>query len=96
MQQQTPPHAIYFANDDLAAGGLMHCLAEGVSTPEQVALAGFNGLSFLSALPKLITTTVTPRFDIGTAAAKWLMQPDEETAIRKVVLEATLRIGDTT
>lgn len=96
MQQQSPPQAIYFANDDLAAGGLMHCLAEGISTPEQVALAGFNGLNFLSALPKLITTTVTPRFDIGTAAATWLKQPDQDTETRKIELEATLRIGQTT
>lgn len=96
MQQQTPPRAIYYSNDDLAAGGLMHCLAEQISTPDQVALAGFNGLGFLSALPRLITTTVTPRFDIGTAAATWLMQSDQDTAIRKVELEAVLRIGQTT
>lgn len=96
MQQKTPPRAIYYANDDLAAGGLMHCLAEGISTPDQVALAGFNGLGFLSSLPKLITTTVTPRFDIGTAAAKWIMQPDQDPAPRKFTLEATLRIGETT
>lgn len=96
MQQQTPARAIYFANDDLAAGGLMHCLAEGISTPDQVALAGFNGLGFLSALPKMITTTVTPRYDIGTAAAEWLMQSEPDTSAHKVMLEATLRIGQTT
>lgn len=96
MQHPTPPRAIYYANDDLAAGGLMHCLAEGIATPDQLALAGFNGLGFLSALPKLITTTVTPRFDIGTAAAAWLMQAEEGAETRKVALQAKLRIGQTT
>ena len=66
------PEAIYFANDDLAAGGLMHCLAEGLDVPGDVAIAGFNGLGFLEALPKQITTTKTPRYDIGVSAAKWL------------------------
>lgn len=91
-----PAQAIYFANDDLAAGGLMHCLAEGLATPGDVALAGFNGLNFLSALPRLITTTVTPRFDIGQAAAKWLLQSKENSGPNKVELVAELRIGQTT
>lgn len=96
LQNHNPARAIYFANDDLAAGGLMHCLAEGVATPEDVALAGFNGLSFLSALPKLITTTVTPRFDIGMSAAKWLLQSQADTSAKKVELPTELRVGQTT
>lgn len=96
MHQKNRPRAIYYANDDLAAGGLMHCLAENIKTPDDVALAGFNGLGFLSALPKLITTTVTPRFDIGTAAAAWLMQPKSDPSARNTNLQAKLRIGQTT
>lgn len=96
LQNPEPPSAIYYANDDLAAGGMMHCLAEGIAMPDQVALAGFNGLGFLTALPKLMTTTVTPRFDIGKAAATWLMQPDTGDTRQKVELAARLRIGDTT
>lgn len=62
------PDAIYFSNDDLAAGGLMHCLAERIAVPDTVAIAGFNGLSFLEALPLRITTTETPRYEIGQRA----------------------------
>jgi LacI family gluconate utilization system Gnt-I transcriptional repressor len=96
MQQPDPPQVIYYANDDLAAGGMMHCLAEGISMPDQLALAGFNGLGFLSALPKLLTTTVTPRFDIGKAAATWLMQTKATDAPQTIDLSAKLRVGDTT
>ncbi len=95
MQREQPPRAIYYANDDLAAGGLMHCLAEGISVPETVALAGFNGLGFMSALPKLVTTTVTPRYDIGVAAARWLMAPLAKSDAHKVELPAELQIGQT-
>lgn len=63
------PELIYYSNDDLAAGGLMHCLAEGLSIPGDAALASFNGLAFLEALPLQITTTWTPRRAIGRAAA---------------------------
>ncbi|SPF80249.1 LacI family DNA-binding transcriptional regulator [Pseudoprimorskyibacter insulae] len=69
------PDAIYFSNDDLAGGGLMHCLAEGISVPKDVALAGFNGLSFLEALPQRITTTATPRYEIGRDAALFVADP---------------------
>jgi len=96
MQERAPAQAIYYANDDLAAGGLMHCLAEGISVPGQVALAGFNGLGFLSALPQAITTTVTPRYDIGKAAATWLMAADDAALAPVVELDATLRVGQTT
>ncbi|MEM8693332.1 MAG: LacI family DNA-binding transcriptional regulator [Pseudomonadota bacterium] len=96
LGQPNPPGAVYYANDDLAAGGIMYCLAEGISIPKQIALAGFNGLGFLSALPKLLTTTVTPRFEIGKAAASWLMHSDTTEVIQKTELSAKLRIGETT
>ncbi|MEL6240407.1 MAG: LacI family DNA-binding transcriptional regulator [Pseudomonadota bacterium] len=96
LQRHPPPVAIYYANDDLAAGGLMHCLVEDISVPDQVALAGFNGLGFLAALPKLITTTVTPRFEIGKAASCWLMRPEDDPTEQRLELPAKLQIGQTT
>ena len=73
---QDRPEAICYSNDDLAAGGLMHCLAEGVEVPRDVALAGFNGLSFLEALPRRLTTIETPRHEIGRAAASFVTSLD--------------------
>lgn len=96
MSKDRPPRVIYFANDDLAAGGLMHCLAESIAVPDQLALAGFNGLEFLSALPKQITTTLTPRYEIGAAAASWILGSGEPSEGRKRDLRASLRVGDTT
>ena len=96
LQQRAPAQAIYFANDDLAAGGLMHCLAEGLATPGDVALAGFNAMRFLSALPRLITPTVPQRFDIAQAAAQWLLQSEKDAEANKVELPAELKVGQTT
>ncbi|KIC48143.1 hypothetical protein RA29_17605 [Tateyamaria sp. ANG-S1] len=96
LQRIDRPQAIYYANDDLAAGGLMHCLAEGLSVPDDVALAGFNGLGFLSALPKRITTTVTPRYDIGASAANWILQSQDQEMPSIIELAAALRVGETT
>lgn len=67
---QTGVDAIYFSNDDVAAGGLFHCIAAGITVPDQVMLAGFNGIDLLDSLPFPIATTRTPRRDIGITAAK--------------------------
>lgn len=96
LDQTAPPRAIYYANDDLAAGGMMHCLAHGIDIPGQVALAGFNGLGFLEALPRRLTTTVTPRFDIGKAAADWLLQDRPADPVSRHAFSADLVVGDTT
>jgi len=90
------PEAIYYANDDLAAGGLMHCLAEGIAVPRDLAIAGFNGLGFLAALPLRITTTETPRYEIGATAAAWLAQDVPQEGPPTQAFETRLRPADTT
>ncbi|WP_415403234.1 LacI family DNA-binding transcriptional regulator [Tateyamaria sp. SN3-11] len=95
LSEVTDCDAIYFANDDLAAGGLMHCLSNGIRVPQDVALAGFNDLPFLSALPQRITTTHTPRYEMGAQAARYVAGADDGAA-KKHVLRADLIVGDTT
>ena len=87
--------AVYCANDDLAAGGLMHCLVEGLSVPKDIAIAGFNDLPFVSALPLRITTTRTPRYDMGARAAEFVAGQGSEQ-LGPVRSAAQLVIGDTT
>ena len=65
--------AIYYSNDDMAMGGLMHCLAEGVRVPDTVALCGYSGFSLIHALPQQLTTVVSPRFEIGREAARYIV-----------------------
>lgn len=76
LARRDRPAAICYSNDDLAAGGVMHCIAEGIAVPREVALAGFNGLSFLEALPQRLTTIETPRHEIGRAAAAFVTDPN--------------------
>lgn len=72
-----PPDAIHYSNDDMAAGGLMHCLANTIPVPGAVALSGFNGLAFLDALPLKLATIETPRFEIGFQAAAHIVADEE-------------------
>lgn len=60
---------IYYSNDDMAAGGLFACIEQGISVPETILLAGFNGLELTDALPAAIATSYSPRREIGRTAA---------------------------
>jgi LacI family gluconate utilization system Gnt-I transcriptional repressor len=65
--------AVYFSNDDMAVGGLMHCLRMGIPVPGQLALAGFNGLDIGEATPLRLTTIKSPRYQIGEMAADHIL-----------------------
>lgn len=92
------PDAIYYSNDDLATGGMMHCLSEGIQMPDDIALAGFNGLPFLDALPVRLTTIETPRYEMGKQAGLLIAQPSDnhsESSVRAVDLGFKLSAGQT-
>lgn len=61
---------LYYSSDVMSVGGLMHCLANGISVPDQVALAGFNNLEILQGLPLALATTDARRREIGERAAQ--------------------------
>ncbi len=65
---------VYFSSDVLAVGGLMHALAAGLRVPEDLALAGFNGLEMLAGLPVRLATTNAYRFEIGREAATIVLE----------------------
>ena len=65
--------AVFFANDDLAVGGLLECQRRGIGVPGDLAIAGFNGLEFSGEVTPRLTTILTPRRDIGRRAAGMLV-----------------------
>ena len=64
---------IYYASDDMATGGAFACLELGVSSPRDILIAGFNGLEVARALPIRIATSISPRRQMGEAAAELLL-----------------------
>ena len=61
---------IYYSNDDMATGGLFACLELGIRAPEDILIAGFNGLDLAHALPVRIATSKSPRRAIGEIAGR--------------------------
>lgn len=65
--------AVCYSNDDMAVGGMFHALAAGLRVPQDLALAGFNGLALGQALPLPLTTIASRRAEIGEGAAALLL-----------------------
>jgi LacI family gluconate utilization system Gnt-I transcriptional repressor len=89
---------IYYSSDMMSAGGLMHCIANDISVPNELALAGFNGLELLDGLPKTIATSSAHRYDIGLAAGKLIIDGIQDRAAnqgRTIKFDAEIRLGDT-
>lgn len=73
LEKHPEIECIYYSSDVMSIGGLMHCLAAGLSVPGDLALAGFNGLDQLDGLPVQLATTNAFRFEIGQKAAEIIL-----------------------
>jgi len=97
--ERTPDlDCIYYSGDMMAAGGLMHCLQNGISVPDQLGLAGFNGLDIREGFPALTATTYAFRKEIGEAAAKMVVDTQKSDKTRtgeKLRFDPVIHIGDT-
>lgn len=69
LRGRWPAEAIIFANDNLAAGALLHGLRAKIAVPDTCAVMGFGDLSIADKLVPSLTTVRPPRYEIGRIAA---------------------------
>ena len=89
---------LYFSNDMIGAGGLLHLLNQKADIPQKIGLAGFNGVELLQGLPLQLATMDACRLQIGRQAAKIICDriSGALTLGEKIVeLTPTLSPGDT-
>lgn len=65
---------VVYSNDDMAVGGLFHCMAAGIRVPDELALFGFNGLDIGRELPQPLSTIRSNRFKIGQRAVEVFLE----------------------
>ena len=89
---------LYFSNDLIGAGGLLYLIEKGISIPNQIGLAGFNGVELLQGLPRQLATMDACRSEIGRKAAEMIVQQvnDPKPSFEKVhELVPKIDFGDT-
>jgi LacI family transcriptional regulator, gluconate utilization system Gnt-I transcriptional repressor len=74
LRQHPNVEAVFFANDDLAAGALFECQRRGLRVPDDLAIMGFNDQDIARSTVPSLTSVATPRRAIGRAAAQMLIK----------------------
>ena len=94
------PDAIFAANDLLALGIMQALvLSPDVSIPEDIAIVGYDDISFASTAFVSLTSIRQPSLSIGAQAVELLIQETENPGlanIRQIVFQPELVIRDST
>ncbi|RMQ42249.1 LacI family transcription regulator [Pseudomonas cichorii] len=74
MSGPVRPDAIFFANDNLAAGGLLASQRAGLRIPEDCAVMGFGDYAFAEMMMPSLSTIKPPALEIGLLAAQRVLE----------------------
>ncbi|GAB6137253.1 LacI family DNA-binding transcriptional regulator [Halanaerobaculum tunisiense] len=93
------PTAVFNYNDLLALGAIQAIREEGLSVPEDIAIIGFDDISFAS-LPEIqLTTVAQPKYNMGQIALENLVEQikdkEEKNISRRILLDPELIIRRT-
>jgi LacI family gluconate utilization system Gnt-I transcriptional repressor len=89
---------LYYSNDMIGAGGLLSLLKNEKRIPDEIGLAGFNGVELLDGLPMKLATMDACRYEIGKIAAEIIsnrVAGHKEYYEKITSLKPKLNLGDT-
>ncbi len=85
FERKDPLDAIITTNDDVAVGVLIACQHFGIKVPEDLAVVGYNGLSFCDAsIPKLCSIS-TPRYELGQMAVNEIISELQNNRLNPMI-----------
>lgn len=99
MEMSNPPTAVLASNDMMAIGAIRAASELGIGIPEDVAIMGFDDITFAAMIHPQLTTMRQPLFKMGSFAAEQLIHVinhghsttrNEGTIGAKEVLQAEL------
>ncbi len=90
------PTAIFAQSDLLAAGVLLAARERGIQVPQELSVAGFDGLDLPWLAPDVLTTVEQPLTEKGRALGRQVGAILAGEAPETIVLGVELRVGTTT
>jgi LacI family transcriptional regulator len=92
LRQRRPPDGLLFSNNLMTVGGLRAIAEAGLAIPCDIAVVGFDEVSWATAFSPPLTVVAQPTYQIGQTAAKLLLRRvnGEKFPPRHVVLQAEL------
>ena len=90
LQAPRRPTAVFAASDLMAFGFMKALRAGGIEIPEEVSVAGFDGIEFATYCAPELTTVRQPSGQMGYEAARLLMRLVDGETIPECELQKTL------
>ncbi len=92
LELESPPSAIFVANDEMAIGAMRAALEQGISIPEDLAIVGFDNIDMSAKVYPSLTTVAQPMYEMGAIAMRVLTKilNDEILDSKKIVLNYSL------
>jgi LacI family transcriptional regulator len=95
MTASRRPTAVLCGNDVLAAGALRQARQMGLEVPRDVSITGFDDIEIARIVVPALTTVHVPHREMGTNAARQLVDMVENASPGKTVeLEARICLRD--
>ncbi|MFV9568200.1 LacI family DNA-binding transcriptional regulator [Thermoanaerobacter mathranii] len=74
LAMEERPTAIFAISDIMAIGAIRAIKEEGLKVPEDIAVVGFDDISFASMYDPMLTTISQPKYDLGCVAMELLIK----------------------
>jgi LacI family transcriptional regulator, repressor for deo operon, udp, cdd, tsx, nupC, and nupG len=96
LQLNERPTAVFAVSDTLAIGALKEINNNGLKVPDDIAVVGFDKISFSNMTNPTLTTVAQPMYKMGYTAAKMLINSIKGNKVESVVLDHELVIREST
>ncbi|WP_082233179.1 LacI family DNA-binding transcriptional regulator [Halobacillus massiliensis] len=74
IAQQNLPEAVFYANDEMAIGGLQAFAEKNLKVPEDISVAGFDDIQLSEYVNPPLTTVRQPKYEAGALAVHLIFQ----------------------
>src|SRR5690606_15249242 len=93
LQSATRPSALFCSNDLLATAVIASIKELGGSVPDDISVAGFDGIRYGAFMSPSLATIEAPGYEIGKAACHLLLQQIEQRSTGSQQLPHRLIVG---
>lgn len=90
------PTAVFAVSDTLAIGALKEINVSGLKVPDEIAVVGFDKISFSNMTNPTLTTVAQPMYKMGCTAANMLINRIKGNKVESIVLDHELVIREST
>jgi alanine racemase len=96
LELEEKPTAVFAVSDTLAIGALKGINGSGLHVPNDLAIIGFDNISFSNMTNPTLTTVSQPMYKMGVTAANMLIMSIKGEQVESVVLDHDLIIREST